>query len=301
MAPATVVITTKNRKYDLRKAIASALAQSARPEVLVIDDGSTDGTAQMVEREFPGVRLGRSERSRGYITQRNRAAEIAATAFLFSLDDDAVFSSPDIVEATLRQFDHPRVGAVAIPFVDVNRSPTVHQRAPRPEGVFASYTYIGTAHAVRRELFLALGQYREVLVHQGEEEDYCTRMLASGYVTRPGISAPIHHFESTERDWARMDFYGSRNKILYAWHNVPWPHLGLHLAATTFKTLTHNLRSNRFRTRLRGVLAGYKLIANRTCARRPIPGEVYRLSRRLKHRGSLPLQEVEPRLPQPLH
>ena len=158
MAQATVIITTKNRRYELRKAIASALGQSARPQVLVIDDGSTDGTSRMVEREFPSVLLVRSETSQGYITQRNRAAELATTPFLFSLDDDAVFSTPDIVQTTLEQFDHPRVGAVAIPFVDVSRSQSIQQRAPHPDGVYTSYTYIGTAHAVRRQLFLALCQ-----------------------------------------------------------------------------------------------------------------------------------------------
>jgi GT2 family glycosyltransferase len=189
------------------------------------------------------------------------------------------------------------VGAVAIPFVDVNRSEEIHQEAPCADGVFASYAYIGTAHAVRRDLFLELGRYREPLVHQGEEEDFCTRMLAHGYVTRLGISAPIHHFESLERNWDRMDYYGARNKILYAWYNVPWPHLALHLAATTVKTLLHNPQPRRFAIRLRGALAGYQCLANRTFARVPVPSPIYRLSRRLKRFGALPLEKVEPDLP----
>src|SRR5579859_1637302 len=94
---ATVVITTKNRKLELRNAVGSALSQSARPQVIVMDDGSTDGTRQMVEREFPKARLEYSESSLGYIHQRNRAAKLATTEFLFSLDDDAVFSSPRVV------------------------------------------------------------------------------------------------------------------------------------------------------------------------------------------------------------
>jgi glycosyltransferase involved in cell wall biosynthesis len=98
MAAATVVITTRNRRYELRHAIASALSQSACPDILVIDDGSTDGTSQMVKREFPEVLLRRFHHSQGYIAQRNRAVEIAQTQVIFSLDDDAVFSTPDIVE-----------------------------------------------------------------------------------------------------------------------------------------------------------------------------------------------------------
>src|SRR5580658_1315369 len=170
---ATIVITSRNRRQDLIKAVASALAQTAQPEVLVIDDGSTDGTAEAVAREFPGVRLHRCEASAGYIVQRNLGARLAKTPFVFSIDDDAVFSSSAVIEQTLREFDNPRVGAVAIPFVDINRSPAVKQQAPGMNGVYASYGFIGTAHALRRDVFLALGGYRELLIHQGEEEDYC--------------------------------------------------------------------------------------------------------------------------------
>ena len=234
---ATVVITTKNRLEELRKAVASALAQTAGPEILVIDDGSGDGTAAAMSREFPSVRLHRSEQSLGLIVQRNRAARLAGNPILFSLDDDAAFSTHTVVEDTLREFDHPRVGAVAIPFVDVNRGPKVRQRAPRPDEVYATYDFIGTAHALRRDVFLSLNGYREVLFHQGEEEDYCLRMLNAGWITRSGNADPVHHFESARRSWARMDFYGARNKVLYAWHNVPFPGMAAHLAGTTAKTL----------------------------------------------------------------
>ena len=54
---ASVVITTKNRQDELRVAIQSALKQTAHVEIIVVDDGSTDSTAEMVRREFPGVRL----------------------------------------------------------------------------------------------------------------------------------------------------------------------------------------------------------------------------------------------------
>ena len=62
---ATVVITTKNRKNDLMVAVKSALNQTAAPEVLVVDDGSTDGTADLIRSEFPTVRVDRHEVVRG--------------------------------------------------------------------------------------------------------------------------------------------------------------------------------------------------------------------------------------------
>ena len=98
---ATVVIVTKDRKDELRVALASAVAQVGSVEVMVVDDGSIDGTADMVRREFPTVRIHRDEMSQGYIVQRNRAARLASAPLLVSIHDDAVFTSPQTVWQTL--------------------------------------------------------------------------------------------------------------------------------------------------------------------------------------------------------
>jgi len=208
----------------------------------VIDDGSTDGTAQMVQCEFPGVRLHREEASRGLIVRRNQGARLARTELIFSIDDDAAFAGERVVEQTLQDFDHPRIGAVAIPFINVKQNDVINQQSPSEEHPFISDTFIGTAHALRRNLFLELGGYREHFVHQGEEGDYCIRLLDAGYVVRLGRSEPIHHFESPRRDFRRMDYYGRRNDILFAWHNVPLRKLPSHLAVTTAKGAIFGLR-----------------------------------------------------------
>jgi glycosyltransferase involved in cell wall biosynthesis len=275
MKKASVIITTKNRREDLLKAVESAMGQRGLMEVIVIDDGSTDGTeaavSEMLKKDLttestentiehrgrcemeqpkvgprgegagateskeqaglrltgqagasepdslaskltestvskslirsadgpasetatcnsprataasplPVLRLIRHEVSAGYIVRRNEAARLARGDVIFSLDDDAVFSSPLVVEQTLRDFSHPRIGAVAIPYIEPHKANTEMQRAPTREDVWITASYIGTAHAVRRDVFLALGGYREHLVHQGEEGDFCIRMLAA--------------------------------------------------------------------------------------------------------------------------
>jgi len=220
---ATVVITTKNRQEELLKAVASAMAQRGLAEVIVIDDGSSDGTSEAAEAAFhrwesgkvgrweggeaaseewrveqpsaadqgtkrpcdgrqgerPELRVVRHEESKGLIVRRNEATRIARGDVIFSIDDDAVFSSPCVVEQTLREFSHPRIGAVAIPCIEPQLNNKELQRAPSADRVWVTANFKGTAHAVRRDVFLAVGGYREELLHQGEEGDFCVRMLAA--------------------------------------------------------------------------------------------------------------------------
>jgi GT2 family glycosyltransferase len=175
----------------------------------------------------------------------------------------------------------------------------VLQKAPSPDEVYAAYYFIGTAHALRRDVFLSLAGYREILHHQGEEEDYCIRMLNAGWVTRCGNADHIHHFESARRSWTRMDYYGARNKILYAWHNAPFPAVVPQLAGTTVKTLVYSLRPNRLWTRFRGLVAGYALCINGRAKRQPVKVETYSVSQALKRRGPIPQDEITKRLPEP--
>jgi glycosyltransferase involved in cell wall biosynthesis len=296
-ADATIVITTKNRKEDLRKAIASALIQDAGPRVLVMDDGSTDGTSEMVKSEFPQVRLDRAESSRGYIVQRNRAARLSTTPFIFSIDDDAVFSSPTIVSQTLAEFSDPRIGAVAIPFIDVNKNNLVRQSAPDGDHIYLTAMFIGTAHALRRNLFLRLGGYREFFFHQGEEEDYCIRMLAAGYVVRLGRADPIHHFESSRRNFRRLDLFGRRNNVLFAWCNAPMPYFPGLLVKTSFAGMRHGFRVGRPLRMVQGLALGYAQILRRWNERRPVDRRAYLLTRRLG-RQQTELADIEAQLPQ---
>ena len=251
MIPVTVVVTTRNRKEDLRICLASVQRQTLEVETIVIDDASTDGTGDMIRAEFPDVRLICHQEMHGYIRGRNEGARLATGEVLVSLDDDAAFSSDRIIEDALACFDDDRVAAVAIPYVDVNREPTVRQVAPDGHATYVVESFIGTSHALRRSVFVKLGGYREELFHQGEESDYCIRLLAAGYVVRLGHGAPIHHFESPRRDFRRMDHYGPRNAILFGWQNVPFPAALIQIPSTIAGVLTHTLEPRRLSTRIR--------------------------------------------------
>lgn len=291
------MITTKDRRDELREAVRSAVAQSIALEVIVIDDGSTDGTSEMILAEFPSVRLERSETSFGYIVQRNRGALLARGDIIFSIDDDAVFASTHTVEQTLAEFNNPRIGAVAIPYIEPHKSNSVYQKAPSKEDIFVTDDFIGTAHALRKDVFLKLGGYRESLVHQGEEMDFCIRMLDAGYVVRLGDADVIHHMESPRRNFSRMDFYGRRNDILFAWHNVPMLWLSVHLAATTYLGLRHAIHMRRLFSHLNGMTSGWGAVLKGREERKTVNTKIYKLFRKLKKRGPLHFKEVVNSLP----
>lgn len=297
----SVVIATMNRKEHLRRAISSALSQTVPLDVLVADDGSTDGTSQMIRFEFPHIRLYRYEVSRDVCVRRNELMALADTSIVFSLDDDAVFSSPFVVEQILRQFENERVGAVTIPFIDVGRNDIERQRAPDSRDTYVTGTFFGGMVALRKRSFLRVGGYRASLVHQFEEADFCIRLLDAGYLIRLGSSDPIHHFVSPVRDRRRMAINGARNNVLFAWHNVPLPYLIPHILGTSMKTLRASFLKSHGRPdqALLGLLLGYGECLTHFGRRQPVRASTYRVSRELRKRDRIVLQDIEMRLTRP--
>jgi GT2 family glycosyltransferase len=294
---ATIVITTRDRREELRRALDSAFAQDVPVEVIVTDDASTDGTADMVKQEFPLAKLLRSEECVGLIVQRNRAAAAATCRIIFSLDDDAEFGSTDTVRRTLQDFSEPRIGAVAIPHIDTSTGKAVNEQAPDDDKVWCVASFTGTAHAVRRDVFLALGGYREDLIHQGEESDYCIRMLAAGLVTRLGRAPSIQHHESPRRSFTRMDFHGRRNDLFFAWRHAPATRLVPHLLGTTLLGLRDAAKTGRWKSQCDGIMEGWRRIIKRGTLREPVKPGVYRLFRELRRHGPKTLDEILPAVP----
>jgi GT2 family glycosyltransferase len=291
---ASIVIATKDRKDDLRRAITSAMRQTEPVEILVLDDGSTDGTSEMVRSEFPQVRLERTPVPLGCVAQRNRAALLCSSEIIFSIDDDAEFSTSRVVEQTLDMFSHPRVAVIAIPYVEPHKSKQEFQKAPAAEGIWVTESFRGTSHAMRRDVFLKVGGYREQIIHQGEEMDFCIRLLNNGFVVRLGFGDVIIHHEFLKRNWRRMDFYGRRNDILFAWRNIPMPYLPAHLLATTFNGFACAIRTKRPSDMIRGLLSGYWDCASNWNWHKPVSQATYRLHRLLRKRGPKTLTDVEP-------
>jgi GalNAc5-diNAcBac-PP-undecaprenol beta-1,3-glucosyltransferase len=85
----TLVIPTFNRKELLSRTIRSAYqANWPTPEIIVVDDASSDGTAETVEREFPHIRYLRLARNSGPGVARNLGLQHASHPWVLLIDDD---------------------------------------------------------------------------------------------------------------------------------------------------------------------------------------------------------------------
>ena len=111
-APATVIVPAYNERAGIEASVRSLVASNHPVEVIVVDDGSTDGTADLVESlRLPGVRVIRKENG-GKPSALNAGIAAASCELLVMVDGDTVFE-PDSVRALLQPFADPRVGAVS--------------------------------------------------------------------------------------------------------------------------------------------------------------------------------------------
>src|SRR6266550_1899492 len=113
----TVVIPTRDRRAIAPRAVRCALGQhDVRLEVIVIDDGSTDGTAAAVEElADPRLRVVRHERPRGVANARNRGIELAEGEWVALLDDDDLWAPAKV----RHQLDTASAAPVDFVYADV--------------------------------------------------------------------------------------------------------------------------------------------------------------------------------------
>lgn len=289
----SVVIATRNRKDHLVRALRSCLAQDyPAVEVMVYDDASSDDTPAAVRTEFPGVRYVRTEDNAGYIVLRNRGLREAEGKYVFTLDDDAYYTDPRTVSATVELLEAAdRVAAVAIPFVEPRNPGGAGRRACRAEQPLRGF--VGCAHALRREVAIRIGGYREIFFHQGEERDLCLRLYDQGFETIYGTGGPVVHTYSPVRDQPRLSYYGVRNTLLFDYLNVPHPYLLPALARHAVQLFFYKLRPATVITRLRYVVSGLLACVKYAGHRRPVARSTYRRFRSLPSHGPAALPEMD--------
>jgi hypothetical protein len=131
----SVIVVTHESAVDIAACLDSLRRHPpARSlEVIVVDNASTDGTAAIVEKDYPEVRLVRSDRRRGFAANCNSGARLARGAILFLLNPDARVTSGSVDALAAYLDTHPLVAVVGPRLVYPDGSPQPSaRRFPTP-------------------------------------------------------------------------------------------------------------------------------------------------------------------------
>ena len=213
----SVVIPTFNRQELLSACLGGLARQTATDfEVIVVDDGSKDGTREFLEQFADGhpdidLRAHYNEANLGANNSRNAGARLASGDIVAFLDSDAV-PEPDWVERLVEAFADERVAAVTGGIeepVPANVWELAYKGTHRigERGGIAARLAIGNM-GIRRHLMLT-HPLEEDLKYGCNEEGIYLRLRALGFTVRAAPSAIIFH----DHRYDRSEFY-SRARVL---------------------------------------------------------------------------------------
>lgn len=216
MCDLSIIIVNYNTRRLLDECLQSLCHAAAPPggmEIIVVDNGSADGSLAMVAANHPTVKRVANETNLGFAAANNRGTAVAQGRYLLFLNSDTRVSP----EALVQPFDyleaHPEVGAITVRLTYPNgrRDPDNHRGFPTPwnalchfsglsrlfphtplfNGYFQSYQNFNETHPVEvtagsfmmmpASLFHQVGGWDETYFFYGEDIDLCYRIHEAGY------------------------------------------------------------------------------------------------------------------------
>jgi GT2 family glycosyltransferase len=227
----TVVVATRNRRPGLCQTLKYLTALPERPPIVIVDNGSDDGTADAVRNEFPQVDLIGLRRNQGAYA-RNHGVRRARTRYVALSDDDSWWEPGALTRAVAVLEAHPRLGLVAgATLVGEQDAPdplnAVLADSPLPQGALPGprvLGFLGCAAVARRDAYLAAGGYSRLLRIGGEEELLAYDLAALGWPISYRPDVVVHHWPSAARDPRRRRIQELRNHVLIGWLRRPLAH-----------------------------------------------------------------------------
>jgi GT2 family glycosyltransferase len=212
----SIGITTKNRWQDLKNTLGKVIKSDLVDlPIIIIDDGS-DISCPFDVTTFPfkNFKIKRFDNSQGLIVRRNQIAQTIETKYYLSLDDDSYPVAGSLINAV--EFAETCSDLFCLSFPIYNPVQNRYENSSSQQQPYQVRSFVGCGHLLHRERFLELGGYCQELIHQGEEMEIAARAFQAGLSCYHFPDFIIHHTASNEgRNWWRMDFYGSRNNVLW--------------------------------------------------------------------------------------
>ncbi|SAK95998.1 transferase [Caballeronia arationis] len=276
-AGVTVVVLTHNRVEQVLETLEKLLALPDCPNVVLVDNASTDGTTQRVSQHYPSVRVVASKTNLG-AAGRNLGVACVATEYVAFCDDDMWWQANSLSRAVSILDGSPQVavlGARVVVGEDealdstcalMKASPLGARGLPGP----ALIGFLAGASVFRTDVFRRVGGYEPKLFIGGEEELVALDVLASGLAIVYADDLVVHHHPSTLRDSALRRRLLARNAAWIAWLRLP-------IGEAWRATLRALVLMRREGTLLRGAATMFAALPWALARRRVIPPSVRRM------------------------
>jgi glycosyltransferase involved in cell wall biosynthesis len=202
----SVIIPTYNRKTYVQEAINSALEQTyPHKEIIVVDDGSTDGTGPLLKSKYGDYIQYYYQNNRGEAAARNKGVLRSKGNYIAFLDSDDVWM-PAKLEKQIDLLEiRPEFGLVSCHVLVIDETGKFTRETPlRPEQttedipletlVLNNPIYPGSTILIRRDCFLAIDGFDES-IRYGEDRDLILRIAANnkaGFVLEPLAALRFH-------------------------------------------------------------------------------------------------------------
>lgn len=271
----SVVVITWQRRDEALACLARLLELPERPHVVLVDNGSTDGTADAARERFPGVEVVALSRNLGAVG-RNIGVRRTRTPYVAFCDDDTWWTPGSLSRAADVLDAHPRLAllnarivvepfGVEDPIVAELRDSPVPGPPWLPGPALGSF--LAGASVVRRDAFEAAGGFSERIWLGGEEELLATDLVSGGWELCYLEELTVHHRASVVRDATHRRRIGLRNTLWFTWLRRP-------AGAAVRRTLFLARTVPRDRTSLLGALDAIRGLGWLLTHRRPRPAVV---------------------------
>ena len=232
------IIPMYNR-LALTKACLASLEETVKGvtyEVLLIDDGSTDGTREFVAGLGPPYHVILNHENLGYAASNNIGAKLARAPVLCLLNNDTILTSrwiEPMVHLLHRSTEIGLVGNIQINmrtrlldhagvFFDLDGHPEHAHRGRKkiPKGRYSEWNAVSAACCViRRETFLSFGGFDEAFRNGYEDVDLCVQMRLAGLRLMVSHESVIFHYVGGSPNRAAHDRV-NKELLLQRWSNI---------------------------------------------------------------------------------
>jgi GT2 family glycosyltransferase len=228
-ARVAVVIATRNRGPELVGTLARLGALGDQPPIVVVDNGSTDGTAELVRAHHPGVQVVELRRNHG-AAARTIGARLVDSPYVAFSDDDSWWAPGALTQAADLLERHPRLAVLAARVLvgphqrlDPVCAEMAHSPLPPTPDLPGPPVlgFIACGAVVRRAAFLEVGGFDARLGVGGEEELVSVDLAARGWGLAYVEEVVAYHHPSPTRDPSGRRRVQLRNALWSAWLRRP--------------------------------------------------------------------------------